>query len=180
MSANNFEGKFHRSNAKHWCSLCKVFIYNNKSCISKHEASPLHRSKVESAISASIAASSNVTQPKQLAKSKRAETPLFKFKERQQDWNVQSAVGRVKDWAVQSACESAGGSASQSVGESVEKKPEQTLKDADQKPEQKLKDFEQNLPVKFKPSNTPEQFSPIAITKPKQLKSSALSHDNSD
>ena len=173
MNANNFEGKFHRSNAKHWCSLCKVFIYNNKACISKHEASPLHRSKVESAISASIAASSNVTQPKQLAKSKRAETPLFKFKERQQDWNVQSAVGRVKDWAVQSACESA--------GESVEKKPEQTLKDADPKPEKKTDQFTptnpSNLPAQFKPIN---QFSPIAITKPKQLKSSALSHDNSD
>lgn len=42
----NFKRDF-KQPGKHWCKFCKIFVYNNTSCLKKHDSSPQHLANVE-------------------------------------------------------------------------------------------------------------------------------------
>lgn len=44
---NKHKEKYRQSNAKHWCSYCKVFIMNNEQSKKRHEASTQHKDAIK-------------------------------------------------------------------------------------------------------------------------------------
>lgn len=107
------ENRYRQSNAKHWCEFCKVFIYNNKACISRHEQTPVHHSKVEVFINAAAhqrpAVVSPVSEPsskrssassKRLYEFKRADDEFCTIDEQQPEpveWNVTDATSNFEN-----------------------------------------------------------------------------------
>lgn len=78
MSSKQNKNPYRKSNAKHWCELCKIFVFNNKACISKHESTQQHRTNLELRISESIC-TSQLTDHTHKIERKRKETPLYNF-----------------------------------------------------------------------------------------------------
>lgn len=56
MDAN----RYRKSNAKHWCELCSVFVFPNKVSIKRHESSSKHQSRIEIKLATALA-----NQPKE-------------------------------------------------------------------------------------------------------------------
>ena len=78
MSSKQNKNPYRKSNAQHWCELCKVFVFNNKACISKHESTQQHRTNLELRINESIYESQTKDHTYKIDR-KRKETPLYNF-----------------------------------------------------------------------------------------------------
>lgn len=46
MNNNNYKRDY-KQPGKHWCKFCNIFVYNNASCLKKHDSSPQHQANVE-------------------------------------------------------------------------------------------------------------------------------------
>ena len=79
MSSTQNKNSYRKSNAKHWCELCKIFVFNNKACISKHESTQQHKTNLELKINESIYDSQSRNHASKI-EGKRKETPLYNFR----------------------------------------------------------------------------------------------------